>query len=603
MKAWSAALVSLINSGAFFDGVTSPGQPFCAFNCYYFQMPTGEILTYTDANFPIAVPNNTIFDAPNVFAAGNIWTAGMVFSPFAIESKSQGHWKVGLDSDQWQVVAYPRPFDVITGAAFPDTIGNVPWLQAAAAGLLDSADIIIGRAFFSAMPSYAPSPPYPFPPYAGSLISTNSNTGNVQSYSQAGVPANVPGGSTGLNATGIDIDFNGNLFIASSGGGSISKLTPSGTLTTFASGLNTSLFGIRFDPFGNLFVADSADNQIYKITPGGVITTFLSGSLISTPKSIVCDAAGNIYISCGGTSQVVKATQGGLTSVYATGLDPVGTNSVGAVFDNAGNLYVCTTLGISIVPPGGGRARTFVNVGGAPSGLAIDQNSTLYLSDHSSDIVYAITLGGVISQFSPAVGSGAGIIALKYMPPASWIGPVGAGKGAVPVGIGIMFRGTLGTVNVTASMAQITVNDYKTCLTQQMPRNLYMGSCRNRFGDGRCTINLASFTNSGTASAASTRGQIIATANVPNPGGSGTYALGILKFTSGANAGLSQSVNTWDGGVTFGLLRPFPFNVAPGDTFTVSSGCNKSLANCKLYNNSANFRADPFTPAPELSIG
>src|SRR5581483_9324614 len=47
------------------------------------------------------------------------------------ESKVQAHWKLGFDNDTWTVVFMPRPIDPVTGALFPDTIGSVPWIQAA----------------------------------------------------------------------------------------------------------------------------------------------------------------------------------------------------------------------------------------------------------------------------------------------------------------------------------------------------------------------------------------------------------------------------------------------------------------------------------------
>lgn len=177
------------------------------------------------------------------------------------------------------------------------------------------------------------------------------------------------------------------------------------------------------------------------------------------------------------------------------------------------------------------------------------------------------------------------------------------GAGAVPVGTLIMFRGYLGEVDLGQTTAILTINDYKQLLQQQMPRNLYGAACKHIFGDARCTINLASFTQSGVTSATSTPSTIIAQQTMPDPGGSHTYALGTMKMLAGANAGLSRFVMTWDGNATFGLLNPFPFAIAPGDSFSVSAGCDHTQATCNLYNNILNFRGETYIPAPEVSFG
>jgi len=73
------------------------------------------------------------FDIQGVSASGLV--NGFTYSSFGLrvdqKGSTQAHWKLGLDTDTWTLVLMPGPFDPITGATFPDTIGNVPWLQAA----------------------------------------------------------------------------------------------------------------------------------------------------------------------------------------------------------------------------------------------------------------------------------------------------------------------------------------------------------------------------------------------------------------------------------------------------------------------------------------
>ncbi len=68
------------------------------------------------------------------------------------------HWKRGLDVDSTTVALMPRLADPISGAAYPDLIGSVPFIAAARGGALDGADIQIDRAFFNSWPQPYSSP-------------------------------------------------------------------------------------------------------------------------------------------------------------------------------------------------------------------------------------------------------------------------------------------------------------------------------------------------------------------------------------------------------------------------------------------------------------
>ena len=137
MKPASTALAALINSGV-----------FECWDIYSFALWNGQTITLTTADFDI--------DARTL--GGAIASSK---GPYVDQkqSKTQAHWKIGLDSDQWQVVITPNVFDPFTGAmTYPDKIGTIPWLQACRAGLFDNAQVTISRAYF-ADPPVRPLPP------------------------------------------------------------------------------------------------------------------------------------------------------------------------------------------------------------------------------------------------------------------------------------------------------------------------------------------------------------------------------------------------------------------------------------------------------------
>ena len=111
----------------------------------------------------------------------------------------------------------------------------------------------------------------------------------------------------------------------------MSKVTPAGVVTTFASGF-LSPFGLAFHA-GNLYVTDTDKNTVSEVTPAGVISTFASGFL--DPNDLAFDAAGNLYVTDSSNNTVSEVTPAGVVSTLVSGFD----EPSGVAFD-AGNLYV-----------------------------------------------------------------------------------------------------------------------------------------------------------------------------------------------------------------------------------------------------------------------
>lgn len=182
----------------------------------------------------------------------------------------------------------------------------------------------------------------------------------------------------------------------------------------------------------------------------------------------------------------------------------------------------------------------------------------------------------------------------------TWPMPAG---GASPVDCKTIFAGVVGPVDVTNAIAVLTVNDYRSLCSISMPRHFYQGQCRHRLFDAGCNadgnMNAAAFAIGGTVASGSTHSEIIG-AGLPAPPGSGTYALGKIQMTSGKNAGFYRMIKSWDGSFGLSLIYPFPFAIAPGDTFLAYPGCDRTRPTCALFSNSNNFGGQPAIPAPEV---
>jgi hypothetical protein len=78
----------------------------------------------------------------------------------------------------------------------------------------------------------------------------------------------------------------------------------------------------------------------------------------------------------------------------------------------------------------------------------------------------------------------------------------------------------------------------------------------------------------------------------------GWFTYGTVTFTSGNNAGVIREVASYSNN-TIVLFESTPFNIAPGTTLQIATGCDKTLRNCFRYNNVVNFQGEPYIPTPD----
>lgn len=116
-------------------------------------------------------------------------------------------------------------------------------------------------------------------------------------------------------------------------------------------------------------------------------------------------------------------------------------------------------------------------------------------------------------------------------------------------------------------------------------------TCRFRFCDSNCGLNIANFTDTITVASGSGRQSFTSTASYPN----NRYLGGTLTWQTGANSGLSTSV-VYSGGNVFRLLDPAYATIQAGDTATVTRNCGKTLSDCWGFGNGQRFGGEPGIP-------
>jgi uncharacterized phage protein (TIGR02218 family) len=151
-------------------------------------------------------------------------------------------------------------------------------------------------------------------------------------------------------------------------------------------------------------------------------------------------------------------------------------------------------------------------------------------------------------------------------------------------------------------------------LNIQVPRRVFQASCSHTLFDAGCRLAVATFTKTGAVVQVVYPYLFNTTAHMVPTSSNGTFAKGVLTWTSGQNSGLSAFVRMWgtqvNGNPNMDQLQLdvqplFPIQV--GDAFSITQGCDQTFASCLALQGASNayinFGGQPNTPVPETAIG
>jgi trimeric autotransporter adhesin len=461
---------------------------------------------------------------------------------------------------------------------------------------------------------------------AGAFGVTGSNTittiaGNgTQGFSGDGGPATsaqlrTPG-------EGIAVDGAGNVYFSDTGNSRVRKVTPGGTISTFAGtggggaigdgGLATSAridtpLGLAVDGLGNVYIADAGPGsgaRVRKVNPAGIITTYAGTSASSfsgdggpataaalyAPRGLALDGQGNLYIADMYNQRIRKVDSSGTITTFAgtsQGFSGDGGPATSAKLaypeqvttDGSGNVYIADTSNRRVrkVSPSG-TITTFAGSGGGPlgdggpatsatlsypKGLEVDDQGNLYIADWSNYRVRKVDTGGTITT---VVGTGSGGFQGDG-------GPAGSATVFGPVALALDGLGNLYIADSGNYRLRKVLN------TEVPPQSIAFAALANKtYGDPDFTVSATassglpvSFTASGNCSVSGTTVHITGagscTITASQPGGAG-YPAATSESRTFAIAKASQTI-------TFAALA----NKKLGDPdFTVSASASSRLA-------------------------
>ncbi len=291
----------------------------------------------------------------------------------------------------------------------------------------------------------------------GTAVAESSNFDFIVSATVSTIAGSSVGSSNGqgINAqfnapNGIAVDKSGNLFVADFGNHKIRKVTASGLVSTIAGsningfggfadgqGENASFnnpYGVALNADGFVFVADGENHKIRKISPTGLVTTiagnfadFADGqgtnARFETPNSIAIDPIGNLYVFDLGNHKIRKISTSGAVSTLAgstlgfedgQGAQAQFANAGALAVDRFGNVFVADSGNNKIrkITPAGlvttiaGSSRGFADgLGSAakfffPSGIAVDFDGNLYVTDRGNKKIRKISPSGLVTTIA-----------------------------------------------------------------------------------------------------------------------------------------------------------------------------------------------------------
>lgn len=164
----------------------------------------------------------------------------------------------------------------------------------------------------------------------------------------------------------------------------------------------------------------------------------------------------------------------------------------------------------------------------------------------------------------------------------------------IPAGKDILGVFRLGEVTVNGNSFQAEIRGLANAYAQSVG-SIYQPTCRARFCDAKCGLNVTDFTYSGSLTGVDING--INLFDTERTEADGTFNYGLVTMTSGDSAGTAMEVKTYTVG-TIALQLEFPLGVQVGDTYEIVVGCAKRFnEDCVTrFNNAINFRGEPHLP-------
>ncbi|HTA39368.1 MAG TPA: hypothetical protein VK760_09840 [Candidatus Acidoferrales bacterium] len=212
---------------------------------------------------------------------------------------------------------------------------------------------------------------------------------------------------------GIALGSDGNVWFTENTGNAVGRVTTTGVVTEFTSGLTASAHssGIAQGPDGNMWFTEISAGKVGTIDTGGAITEYAVGSV--SPTGITAGPDGNLWFTeaVAGSKIGQMDTGGNLANEFTTTMNST-PNAITTGPDS--NLWFTQASGsVGQMTTDGTVAEFSVpTASSAPTGIAAGPDGNLWIVEHAGNKVSLVTTSGAFTEYL-IVGGGAprGIVA------------------------------------------------------------------------------------------------------------------------------------------------------------------------------------------------
>jgi sugar lactone lactonase YvrE len=214
---------------------------------------------------------------------------------------------------------------------------------------------------------------------------------------------------------GLAADKDGNIYAALYYGTTVTKITPEGLTSIFASGFS-SPNGLKFGPDGYLYVTNPATNKISRVSMEGDVSDFIN---INTPSELYFDKDGLLYVTnyLNGTVSTIDTAKN-ITVIFSG--SPLN-GPIGILKDNEGTLYIGNFTDGKVFRID--NDSVFVEIGDLPGwlGFMILIGDNIYATAYQDNRIYKIPIDGsgqtVFAGTGTAGGADGDVLSAQFNSP------------------------------------------------------------------------------------------------------------------------------------------------------------------------------------------
>ncbi|MEN9867229.1 MAG: hypothetical protein RL748_2819, partial [Pseudomonadota bacterium] len=220
------------------------------------------------------------------------------------------------------------------------------------------------------------------------------------------------------NAKGVTKDAQGNLVVSNHGDGTLVKVSPTGLITPFISGLSHPM-GLAVDGVGNIYVANNGENNIIKVAPDGSKSVYATGLL--GPADLKFDANGVLFVSVPAENSLYRVTGQNQVELFVRALAD---GPQGMKYDAAGKLYIANDDGTVRTKDPANNVSILATGLKGPRGLDIAPNGDVFVANNTDGTIARISgtskstfASGLKSPFGVAIDSASNVYVTEQSQP------------------------------------------------------------------------------------------------------------------------------------------------------------------------------------------